>query len=258
MSALIAGKTTTGQRLFGQLWFQDPQANPVYINDTAVRIRAGLLLCIPLYMALTLYDALFTSNWLATGEVITDTYETDWDGNIIYSIEAIRKTYDYTVQTWVLLYGLFEMLAGLFVITSRLSPTILLSSWLARHQTAVWKPLAPKRFAWGLGAFFIATCLVFFNPDTVAGWLNTLAGQELLPETTNYMPAFIPLVLVWVCLGFMWLETVLGFCVGCQIHALLVRLHLLSEPCAACNQIDWDALAKRKAQGSATLPETRS
>ena len=149
----------------------------------------------------------------------------------------MRRTWDYSTQTLVLWYALFEMLAGMFVITSRLSPTVLIASFLARGHEPVWKPLTPKRFAWSIGASFITVCLVFFNPDVFAGWLNALAGREMLPTTENFMPTWIPLVLVWVCFGFMWLETVIGFCVGCKVHSLLVKLWVMQEECAACNDI---------------------
>lgn len=226
---------------FRKLWFQDPAADTLFINDIAVRIRAGILLAIPLFMSFTLYDAVFGSHWIVTGNVIKDTFDTDFDGHILYSVEAIRRTYDYTLQTWVLLYALFEMLAGMFAFTARFSPTILIASLLARGHAPVWKPLTPKRFAWSIGASFIAVCLVFFNPEVFAGWVNTVAMRELLPTTQNYLPKWLPLALVWVCLGFMWMETVLGFCVGCKVHSLLVKLGVMKEECATCNNLSWNA-----------------
>ncbi len=233
------------RQILKNLWFRDTTESPVYLNDVAVRIRAGMLLFIPLYMALTLWDAIYGTNWIVDGNSIMDTYETDWDGHTIYAAQVIKRTWEYSTQTWVLFYALFEMLAGMTVTTSRLSPTILISSFLARKQPAVWKPLVPKRFAWGLGASFIIVCLVFFNPVPVAEFVNGLAGSMVLPETETFMPFWIPLVLVWLCLGFMWMEAVLGFCVGCKIHALLVRLGVFKEECEACNNIDWDAIARR-------------
>jgi hypothetical protein len=70
-----------------------------------------------------------------------------------------------------------------------------------------------------------------------------VARAELLPTTRNYMPRWIPLTLVWVCLGFMWLEAILGYCVGCKIHALLVKLGVFEAPCEACNNLDFSAKA---------------
>lgn len=230
--------------VFTHLWFRDPKEDTTYINDVAVRIRAGLLLIIPVYMLYTLIDVVFGTTWIVDGNTAVDTYDTDWDNNIIYQVEAIRRYYDYTIQTWVLIYGLAEMLMGLFVFTSRFSPTILIASFLAMNKKPSWKPLVPKRFAWGLGATFIAVCIVFFNPDVFANLINMAIGTSI-PTTYNYMPYWIPLVLVWICLGFMWLETVLGFCVGCKIHALLVMVGVFKEECEACNNIDWDEIARK-------------
>ncbi|MBE0492767.1 MAG: DUF4395 domain-containing protein [Thiomicrospira sp.] len=226
------------------LWFRDPSESPLYINDTAVRVRAGILLVIPLYMGLTLYDAIYVSNWIVDGNTSVDTYELDWDGHIIYQVEAIRRTFDWTIQTWVLFYALFDMLSGMSKWTSRLSPTILIASLLAADKPAVWKPLVPKRFAWTLGSIFIVVCIVFFNPDSTARILNSILGTEI-PTHINYMPFWIPLVLVWVCLGFMWMEAILGFCVGCKIHSMLVWMGIIKEECETCNNIDWDEIARR-------------
>lgn len=225
--------------VFKHLWFRDSADDTIWINDTAVRIRAGILLAIPLYMGLTLFNAIYGSHWIVTGNAIRDTFDTDFDGHILYSVEAIRRTLEYSTQTYVLWYGLFEMLSGMFRFTSRLSPTILISSFLAKRLEPVWKPLTPKRFAWTIGASFITVCLIFFNPEVFAGWVNSLFGTQLLPTTSNYMPRWIPLVLVWVCFGFMWMETVLGFCAGCKVHSLFVRMGLLQEECEACNNLNW-------------------
>ena len=225
------------QESFKNLWFLDIKGTTLYVNDIAVRIRAGLLLFIPIYMGFTLYDALYGSHWIATGNLVVDTLDVDFDGHILYTIEAIRKTFSYSTQTYVLLYGLFEMLCGMFLVTSRFSPTILISALLAHGKEPMWKPINPKRFAWSIGAIFISICLVFFNPDTFAHWVNFIFTYEVLPTTLNYMPKWIPQVLVGMCVGFMWLETVLGFCVGCKIHSLLVMLKVVDGECLACNNI---------------------
>lgn len=244
MTAII----TNIKQTFSNLWFRDPNEDVIYMNEVAVRIRAGILLVIPLFMALTLYEALYTSNWLPIENTANDTYETDWDGNTIYAVEAIKRTYDYSLQTYILLFALFDMIAGMFVFTSRLSPTILISTILARSQKPVWKPLTPKRYAWCIGSILIATCLAFFNPEILAEWINSLFGRELLPTTENYIPFWIPTNFVFVCLLFMWLETVLGYCVGCKVHSLCVKLGIHSETCEACNNIDWDEIATRNSK----------
>lgn len=231
--------------MFKNLWFRDTNEQAIYINEVAMRIRAGILLIIPLYMGLTLFDVVYTSSWVVDGNTAVDTYDTNWDNEIIYQVEAVKRTYDYTVQTWILLYGLFEMIAGMFVFTSRFSPTVYIATFLARKTPPVWKPLVPKRFAWTIGAALMTICLMFFNPDTVAGWVNQIAGQTLLSETENFIPYWIPVNMVWVCIAFMWLETVLGYCVGCKVHSLLVWMGVIKEECYDCNNIDWDEIARK-------------
>lgn len=236
MSAVLPQRRPSFARL---LWFRDPDDVTPFINETAVRIRAGIMLAIPVFMAFTLVDIVFGSKWVVTGEVIRDTFDTDFDGRILYMVEAVRRTYEYSLQTGVLIYALFEMLAGMTKVTSYLSPTIWLSTLLARHHRPVWKPLAPKRFAWAIGASMISLCLVFFHPEKFAAAVNALTRHDLLPTTEQYLPRWLPLVMVWVCLGFMWLEAIMGFCVGCKIHALLVKLGVFEEACEECNNLDF-------------------
>ncbi len=237
-----------------QLWFRDTKESPLYVNDVAIRIRAGILLIIPLFMGLTLFDVAYTSKFVVDSNTLVDTYETNWDEHIIYSAEVTRRVYEYSLQTMLLFYVLFEMLAGMFVATARLSPTIFISSFFARNTPPVWKPLAPKRLAWSIGIVFVIACLLFFNPDTFAGWVNALFGAELLPTTTNFMPWWTGIVLVWFCMGFMWLEVVFGYCVGCKIHALLVKVGVFKEECVACNNIDWDKIATKNKQKLIEMP----
>lgn len=225
-------------------WFRDPNETDPFINETAVRMRAGILLAIPLFMGLTLFDVGYGSNWIVDGNTAVDTGDTDFEGHILYTVSAMRRTYDYTVQTWVLFYALFEMMAGMWVTTSRLSPTIWLTSYLVRQHPVVWKPLKPKRMAWGIGLTMITICLVFFNPVPVAQAFNSLFGMEL-PTDDNFMPLWLPVYMVWMCIGFMWVEAILGYCVGCKLHALLVTLGIFKEECEACNNIDWAAIAAK-------------
>lgn len=222
---------------FKNLWFEDIKAPVIFINDTAMRIRAGMLLFIPVFVSFTLYDAFYMGNYSVDGNTLVDTYDTNWDDQIIYTAEVVKRINEYSTQTYLLIFALFEMLAGMFVFTSRFAPLILISSFLARNSRAVWKPLNPKRFAWSLGAIMIFTCLVFFNPDSFAGFVNNLFNSMILPTHYNYIPFEIPVSLFMLCASFMWLEVVLGFCVGCKIHSMLVFLKIIEDECEACNDI---------------------
>ncbi|WP_428086721.1 DUF4395 domain-containing protein [Candidatus Thioglobus sp.] len=233
---------------FKNLWFRDPNEEVIYIDELTMRVRAGILLIIPIYMVFTLVDVVFGPTWSVVANTTTiDTYETDWDDNIIYQVEAVKRVFDYTFQTWLLSYALLEMLLGMFVITARFSPTVLIASLLTMGKERVWKPIVPKRFAWGLGFSFISVCIVFFNPDYFAIKINGVLGTGI-PTDYNYIPYWLPLNLVWMCVLMMWLESVLGFCVGCKIHAGLVKIGWIEEACEACNDIDWDEIRRKKQQ----------
>jgi len=41
--------------------------------------------------------------------------------------------------------------------------------------------------------------------------------------TNSGIRGWLPRTICLICLALMWLESVLGLCVGCRIHGLLVR-----------------------------------
>ncbi len=231
---------------FKNLWFRDLKEENVHINEIAVRIRAGILLIIPIYMVFTLIDVVYGPTWEVTpNSIALDTYDTDFEDRIIYKVEATKRVFEYAFQTKLLIYALFEMLLGLSVIGSRFSPTILLASFLALGKKTKWKPLKPKRCAWLLGASFISVCIVFFNPDTIASLINNSLGTSI-PTDENYIPSWLALNLVWMCLLFMWLEAIIGYCAGCTLYAILAHAGIVSRHCDVCDNIDWDKIKRKK------------
>src|SRR5690242_7232558 len=65
-----------------------------------------------------------------------------------------------------------------------------------------WVSARPKRFAWTLGLMMAGSMAVITNIG-IRGWT--------------------PRSICLVCLTLMWLESVVGLCVGCKLHAFLVR-----------------------------------
>lgn len=84
------------------------------------------------------------------------------------------------------------------------SPLGLVARWLTCRQEPHWASAQPKRFAWTLGLVMSFSMMVITN----AGIRGAL-----------------PLTICLVCLVLMWLEAVLGLCLGCEIHGLFVRLN---------------------------------
>jgi hypothetical protein len=84
----------------------------------------------------------------------------------------------------------------------RYSPTGLVAKALTANQAPRWVSAKPKRFAWTLGMALSGATAVITN----------------IP-----IHGYLPRTLCLLCLGFMWLEAALGLCLGCEIHAFLVR-----------------------------------
>jgi hypothetical protein len=82
------------------------------------------------------------------------------------------------------------------------SPVGLMAGWLTRRQPPLWLSAKPKRFAWTLGLTMSGSMAVITNSG-IRGWL--------------------PRSICLLCLTLMWLESVLGLCLGCEIHGILTR-----------------------------------
>jgi hypothetical protein len=82
------------------------------------------------------------------------------------------------------------------------SPTGLLAGWMTRRQAPQWVSAKPKRFAWTLGLIMALAMAVITN--------SGIHGP--LPRT-----------ICLICLTLMWMEAVLGLCLGCELYGLMVR-----------------------------------
>ena len=84
----------------------------------------------------------------------------------------------------------------------RNSPVGVVAGLMTSRQAPEWVSAKPKRFAWTLGLGMAFSMMVITN----SGIRGTL-----------------PRTICAICLTLMWMESVLGLCLGCKIHALLVR-----------------------------------
>jgi len=90
----------------------------------------------------------------------------------------------------------------------RFSPMGMLAHWLTQRQPPQWVSAKPKRFAWTLGLVLSLAMMIITN--------SGIRGA-------------LPLTICLVCLTLMWLEAVLGLCLGCRIHGLMVRRGLIAK-----------------------------
>jgi hypothetical protein len=120
-------------------------------------------------------------------------------GAVAFSFAYFK--HDYTplrvVTSFFFVEFLVRLVAGL-----RYSPVGVLSRLITYGQPPDWVSAKPKRFAWTLGLAMSLAMTVITN----SGIRGTL-----------------PRTICIICLTLMWLESVVGLCVGCQLHALLVR-----------------------------------
>lgn len=120
-------------------------------------------------------------------------------GAIAFAYAALAKVYLPIQSVTVLFLAEFALrLAG----GLRLSPLGLLAGWLVQRESPEWVSARPKRFAWSLGLVMSAAMAVITNTGIRGG---------------------LPLTICVICLTLMWLEAVLGLCLGCEIHGWMVR-----------------------------------
>jgi hypothetical protein len=84
----------------------------------------------------------------------------------------------------------------------RHSPTGVVAAAITRRRAPEWVSAKPKHFAWSIGLALSFSMMVITNSGV----------RGLLPRS-----------ICVVCLTLMWFESVLGLCLGCQLHAWLVR-----------------------------------
>jgi hypothetical protein len=119
---------------------------------------------------------------------------------------AVAFAYAYFEQQYVPLqvvstFFFVEFLSRL-TIGLRHSPMGYVARGLTHGRPAEWVSAKPKRFAWELGLGMSFSMMVITNSGI----------RGLLPRT-----------ICAICLTLMWSESVLGLCLGCKLHAFLVR-----------------------------------
>ena len=122
------------------------------------------------------------------------------------ALGAVAFTYAYFVH----IYAPIQIVTTLFFfeflirVTAGInySPMGMIAHWMTRRNPPQWVSAKPKRFAWTLGLIMSLAMMIITNTG--------IRGP-------------LPLTICLICLTLMWLEAVLGLCLGCEIHGFLVR-----------------------------------
>jgi len=120
-------------------------------------------------------------------------------GAVAFSLALLEQQYVplQAVSTFFLLEFLLRTTLGI-----RRSPMGVVARWMTRSQPPEWVSAKPKLFAWRIGVAMALSMTIITNSGI----------RGVLPGT-----------LCAVCMTLMWMEASLGLCLGCKIHALLVR-----------------------------------
>jgi hypothetical protein len=120
-------------------------------------------------------------------------------GAIAFSYAYFDKNYIplQAVTTFFFIEFLIRVTIGL-----QASPMGLVSRWLTMSRPQEWVSAKPKRFAWTLGLGMSLSMMIITNSG---------------------IRGYLPRTICLICLTLMWLESVMGLCVGCEIHRWLVR-----------------------------------
>lgn len=126
-------------------------------------------------------------------------------GAVAFSLALFEQEYVplQVVSTFFLVEFLLRTTLGI-----RRSPIGAVARWMTRSQPPEWVSAKPKLFAWRLGVVMALSMTIITNSGI----------RGVLPGT-----------LCAICMTLMWMEASLGLCLGCRIHALLLRRGLKDE-----------------------------
>ena len=99
-----------------------------------------------------------------------------------------------------------------------------IGAWLVHRQLPEYVGAIQKRFAWSIGWVMSGMVLVLISRQMFFIKLCTSSG---IFEWAS--PCFLPMFLCAICLLFMWLESAVGFCVGCVLYSGLVKRGILKQ-----------------------------
>ena len=197
---------------FQAVWFREKpdqlNTNQIYINERAIRARAGIILLIPIILLFIRLDHADHNEWIISPTATISQEQVD-----TVHVPVIQREYSHTFAYSIIFFVMYEMLMAMFVRTSHFSITSLLGAFITSRQKPNYQPMRPKIFAWLIGLVLAVLC------------------QISLYYTVMQSIAFYFLA---ACLLFMWLEAVCGICAGCHIHGWLTKVGIIKEPCEPC------------------------
>lgn len=136
---------------------------------------------------------------------------------IMLLLGIIAFIYGFILRDFIVIPYISGILALSFliaiIVNPRFSPTMILASLMTWKQSPMYIGAIQKRFAWTLG-FLLSTGIFILS-------------LFLLNDESYFDPVCL---LCLICLLFLYLESVFGICVGCQLYHLSIRMKILPKP----------------------------
>jgi len=133
---------------------------------------------------------------------------------IMFLIGVIAFAIIFFTKDYTLLYIIVPLFWLDFLLKTVFQPHYSIFGYIASKIVKKQKPeyvgAIQKRFAWSIGLVLATIMMIFAVGVGVRGAL--------------------PFTICSICLFFMWMESALGICVGCQIYTLLLNKKIFKEP----------------------------
>jgi len=203
-------------------WFQNAGAKDdlgeYYINERAVRARAGILLLISAALLFTRLDHGHHMEMLVVSSGMDHASMGHTSDNMAHSSTVIvPREYTHTHVFIMLAFVMYEMIMPVFRTTAKFSLTAQVGTWITRNQAPLYIPMRPKVLAWSIGFTMAAVCTALVYAFVATGFMSP-----------------IPLILLIMCFSFMWLEATCNICAACILYGWLAKAGLLREVCPTC------------------------
>jgi len=223
---------------FDTRWFQNAGAKDdlgeYYINERAVRARAGILLTIALFLLFTRLDHGHHNEFVLMDQFMHGAMKhnsmdhssmghgsmsmtASEDQSSPMMVEVVPREYYHGHVLVLLLFVIYEMLMPMFRETAKFSVTARIGLWLTRKQTPLYVPMRPKVLTWIIGGTMASTCFSLTVAMLTIGFMSNLG-----------------LVLLVLCAGFMWLEATSNICAACILYNWLSKIGVVREVCPTC------------------------
>jgi hypothetical protein len=124
---------------------------------------------------------------------------------VFHAMYLADYTYLYVVAPFFFFDFLMKVVVGI-----RFSPIAQVGALLVSNQSPEYVGAVQKRFAWSIGLVLSGVMVLLLHVFEVRGPVN--------------------LGICTLCLTFMWLESVVGFCVGCTVYAWLLKAGIITQP----------------------------